>query len=103
MQKLMNAMVSVLIVSLLTLPPAPAAPAKLPGGGKVDEVNLQDGFLLVDDIRFGLIPATRVYTATGSLGTSQQLRKGMRVRINLVEPTGSGRPVISEIQIISGN
>ena len=69
----------------------------------MDSVNLKNGLIVVGDVQFRVTSATRVYTPTGSSGTLQQLRKGMKVQVNTVEPMGSGSSVISEIRIVPGN
>ena len=103
MKKLMGAVIPVLVVSLLVLPPAAAESWPSQGSKSVDGLDLKNGLIVVGDIQFRMTSATRVYTATGSLGTLQQLRKGMKVQVNTVKSTGSGSPVISEIRIVPGN
>lgn len=89
--------------SLLVLSPVPAAEPRFPESGRVDHVDLKNGFLVIDDSQFRLTSATRVYAPTGSLGAPQQIRKGMTIRFTRVRPAGPGKPVISEIWITPGN
>lgn len=104
MQKLMGAVISVLVAGFLVLPSMAKAESWLLEGIKtVDHVDLRNETIVVGDIQFRLTSATRVYTSTGSLGTLQQLRKGMKVQVNTVKSMGSGSPVISEIRITPGN
>ena len=103
MKRLMGAVTCVLVAGLLTLPPVAAQLWPSQGSKTVDSVNLKNGLIVVGDIQFRVTSATRVYTPTGSLGTLQQLRKGMQVQVNTVEPMGSGSAAISEIRIVPGN
>lgn len=104
MKRPMGAVIFVLAAGLLALPPAPAAQSWPSKGSKVvDNVDLKNGLIVIGDIQFRLTSATRVYTLTGSSGTLQHLRKGMKVHVNTVEPMGSGSSVISEIRIVPGN
>ena len=102
MKILMGMVICVLAAGLLALP---AAAQLWPSQGSkpVDSVNLKNGLIVVGDVQFRVTSATRVYTPTGSSGTLQQLRKGMKVQVNTVEPMGSGSSVISEIRIVPGN
>ena len=102
MKKLTGAVISVLVAGLLA---QPAAAQLWPSQGSktVNSVNLKNGLIVVGDIQFRATSATRVYTSTGSLGTLQQLRKGMKVQVNTVEPMGSGSSTIAEIRIVPGN
>ncbi len=104
MKRLMGTVIYILVAGLLVLPP-PAAAQLWPSQGSkpVDSVDLKNGLIVVGDIQFRLTSATRIYTATGSLGTLQHLRKGMKVQVNTVEPMGSGSSVASEIRIVPGN
>ena len=104
MKKLMGVVIPVLVASLLILSsPATAQLWPSQGSKTVDGLDLKSGLIVVGDIQFRMTSATRVYTPTGSLGTLQQLRKGMKVQVNTVEPMGSGSPVISEIRIVPSN
>ena len=69
----------------------------------MSSVDLKNGVIVIGDIQFKLTSATRVYMPTGSSGTLQQLRKGMKVRVNTVERTGSESSAISEIRIVPGD
>ena len=95
--------IGILVAGLLALSPAPAAESRFSERGRIDGVDLKDGFLVIDDSQFRLTSATRVYTPTGSLGAPQQIRKGMTIRFTRVRPAGPGKPVISEIWITPGN
>ena len=101
MKRPMGAVISILVAGLLAFASAQAWSSK--GIQEVDRVDLKNGLIVIGDIQFRLTSATRVYTPTGSSGTLQQLRKGMKVQVNTVEPMGSGSPVISEIRIVPGN
>ncbi len=101
MKNLTSAVISILVAGLLAFASAQAWSSK--GSQEVSGVDLKNGLIIVGDIQFRVTSATRVYTSTGSLGTLQQLRKGMKVQVNTVEPMGSGSAVISEIRIVPGN
>lgn len=101
MRRLMGVVISVLVAGLLTFISAQAWPSK--GSQEVGHIDPKNGLIVIGDIQFRTTSATRVYTPTGSSGTLQHLRKGMKVRVNTVEPMGSGSPVISEIRIVPGN
>ncbi len=103
MKRPMGAIIFVIVVAGLLALPAAAQVWPSQGSKSVDNLDLENGLIVVGDVQFQLTSATRVYTPTGSLGTLQQLRKGMKVQVNTVEPRGSGSSVVSEIRIVPGN
>lgn len=67
----------------------------------VDNIALQDGFIVVGDSQIWLSDRTVVYTPTGSRGSLQMLRKGQTIQYQL--DNTAARRTASEIWIMSGN
>ncbi len=70
------------------------------GAYRIGSVRLDKGYVSLDDRVFLLDSATRVYRADGSQTTTTELKKGMRVTIRVQNPSGSSKPVLTEIRIV---
>ena len=70
MKKLMGAVIPVLVISLLVLPPT-AAESRLPREQISGQSGPEERAYRCWDIQFRVTSATLVYTPTGSLGTLQ--------------------------------
>ncbi len=100
MKNLNSAIASFLLAGLLCALPVPPAHAQSPKTGKVEYLNLEKGLIVVNDDEFKITSATQIYSPTGAYATPQHLRKGMKVRLNLVRVEGRAAPVLAGIQIL---
>lgn len=68
---------------------------------KIDDLQLNEGRIVLGDRLMQLTSATRVYRANGTLGSTTDLRRGMRVQIRTHIPSTTGsRPVLTDIRIV---
>ena len=70
-----------LVGSLALLTPSQAA--DFAERGKIDEVNLKAGYMIVDDGRYALSADVKVYSQNGQAAPLGTLRRGMKITFNI--------------------
>jgi len=78
-----------------------STPQALSGGGRIDEIYIRDGIIIIDDGVLLLSPTTRVIDATGRPSNIQALRRGAMVNYSATRDRNvAARPKITEIAIL---
>jgi len=77
--------------------PAPNYGQQLQGSGTIELLNLNQGYIVVDDYKYRIADKVAVYGRNN--GTKLSLTKGMRIQFAFEPSTDRGRPVITEIWV----
>jgi len=81
----------------------PLSAANFAERGKIDAVNLEAGYVIVDDGKYALSANVKVYSQSGQETSPSVLRRGMRITFNTLRQGGSGRGAITELAIVSSS
>lgn len=103
-QQVLTLVVSVLFAYGVTLPAgaadSPESAATSKASRKVNTLNLSDGYIVIDDRKLRFTNTTAIYRANGTLGTTNDLRPGMRVIIQTSSPSlPTDNPALIAIRI----
>lgn len=106
MKYLITLLTAGLLGNLLLMAPLPAAEIPDPGSasalsesGRIDTINLKDGYLIVDDTRYALAPEITVRSASGATVPVSALRRGMRIAFALQPVRVAGAQTITVLVI----
>ena len=90
------------LVSCLVLT-TPLSAANFAESGKIDAVNLEAGYVIVDDGKYALSENVKVYSQSGQETSASVLRRGMRITFNTLRQGSAGRGAITELAIVSSS